>query len=584
MAGKHYTTERNAQIVLSLLKQKGIKRVIVSPGTTNIAIVGSMMHDPFFEMYSAPDERSAAYMACGMASETEEPVIISCTGATASRNYLPALTEAFYRKLPIIALTSSLPVGRSGHLYPQFIDRTCQPKDCVKYSTQIYPIHSPETEWNCIISVNEALLELSRNGGGPVHINLMTEGEFANFSAETLPNVRNILRYSSTDQLPELKEKNIAIFVGSHRKFSQSLTEKIEHFCETYNAVVFCDHTSGYHGKYKVLYPIAAVQPIKDTNIMIDVLIHIGEVSGDYYTQNKLRSSKKVWRVSPDGEIRDYFRHIHAVFQMEEEEFFNEYGSKEQVIETSRYTSCINLLDRIYSLIPELPLSNIWIASILHHKVPNNSVIHFGILNSLRSWNFFPINNSIETYCNVGGFGIDGPLSTIVGASLINPNKLYFGVFGDLAFFYDMNALGNRYVGKNLRILLINNGKGTEFRNYSHPASAFGDLADEFIAAGRHYGNKSTKLVKHYSEDLGMKYLSAHTKEEFLTHFEEFLATTEEKSIIFEVFTNNEDENTALSTIAHLMQSTSDKIKQSISSTAQSVLGEKLSDIIKKIK
>ena len=83
MENKYYTEERNVQILLFLLKAHGIRKVIVSPGSTNIAVVGSMEHDPFFEMYSCVDERSAAYMACGLAAESGEPVVLSCTGATA---------------------------------------------------------------------------------------------------------------------------------------------------------------------------------------------------------------------------------------------------------------------------------------------------------------------------------------------------------------------------------------------------------------------------------------------------------------------------------------------------------------------
>ena len=96
----NYSAERNVQIVLSLFKQYGIKRVIASPGAINIPVVASMQQDQFFEMFSCVDERSAAYMACGLAEETSEPVVLSCTGATSSRNYMPGLTEAYYRKLP----------------------------------------------------------------------------------------------------------------------------------------------------------------------------------------------------------------------------------------------------------------------------------------------------------------------------------------------------------------------------------------------------------------------------------------------------------------------------------------------------
>ena len=127
--GHYYTDERNAQIVIALMKAHGIRKVIASPGTTNICLIASIQNDPFFEIYSSPEERSAAYIACGMAAESCEPVAISCTGATASRNYLPALTEAYYRKLPILAITSSRKSYRIGHNFDQVTDRTLLPRD-----------------------------------------------------------------------------------------------------------------------------------------------------------------------------------------------------------------------------------------------------------------------------------------------------------------------------------------------------------------------------------------------------------------------------------------------------------------------
>lgn len=103
----HYTTDRSTQMVLSVLKAYGIKKIVVSPGTTNMAFVASAQSDPCFEMYSSVDERSAAYIACGLSQESGEAVVISCTGATASRDYMPGLTEAYYRKLPVLAITGS---------------------------------------------------------------------------------------------------------------------------------------------------------------------------------------------------------------------------------------------------------------------------------------------------------------------------------------------------------------------------------------------------------------------------------------------------------------------------------------------
>ena len=174
-----YTDEKNTQIVLGLLKKHGIRKVIASPGTTNIRLIASMQQDSFFEMYSAPDERSAAYMACAMAAESNEAVVLSCTGATASRNYIPGLTEAFYRKLPVLAITSTQHTGRIGQNIAQVLDRSVVLKDMVKLSVHVPTCHTGEDIWSCNVLVNKAILELNHKGGGPVHINLETTDKTA---------------------------------------------------------------------------------------------------------------------------------------------------------------------------------------------------------------------------------------------------------------------------------------------------------------------------------------------------------------------------------------------------------------------
>ncbi len=581
---KYYTKERNAQIVLALLKAHGIRKVVASPGTTNIAIVGSMQNDPFFEMYSSADERSAAYMACGLAAESGEPVVLSCTGATASRNYMSGLTEAYYRKLPIVALTSSQNIDRSGHLYPQFVDRTEQPKDIVRCSVQLPLAITGEDEWTCTVRCNQALLELKRHGGGPVHINLMIGRELTDFSVKELPATRIIKRISRNDDFPKLPDGRIAIFAGSHQPFSEELTQAVDLFCASHDAVVFCDHTSGYRGKYRVLYPLVASQRIVDGNMNVNLLIHIGEISGDYLTTSKIRSAKNVWRVSEDGEIRDYFHKLTCVFEMSELDFFKRYVSKEIPESKEDYlNACRDKYRSVYNAIPELPFSNIWMASRLASRLPEGSVLHLGILNSLRAWNYFEIPDSVLSYCNVGGFGIDGGVSSLIGASLCDPSKLYFGVFGDLAFFYDMNVLGNRHVGNNVRILLVNNGKGTEFRNYTHPGSTFGEDADKYIAAGGHYGNKSHALVRHYAEDLGYEYMSASNKEEFNAVCDRFVTPElTDKPMIFEVFTNNEDESDALRLINNVEVNRSVQVKSALKESVRDLLGDDLLNVVRK--
>ena len=574
---KYYTNEKQAQVIIALLKAHGIRKVIASPGATNVTFVGSLQNDPYFEIYSSVDERSAAYIACGLTEESGEPVVISCTGATSSQNYMPGLIEAFYRKLPILAITSTQPTNRISHHIAQVTDRTIMPKDALKLSVELPIIKDDDDLWDCEIKVNKAILELKRGGGGPVHINLPTDYS-KSYDIKELPKYRVISRITQNDRFPELAKGKIGIFVGAHSKMSKELTETIDQFCSINNAVVFCDHTSNYYGKYRLLFSlVAAQQQLNLSEIKPDVLIHIGEISGDYY--NLGISGHQVWRVNEDGEIRDTFRKLRYVFEMPELNFFNHYAQSNNGKNTY-FIQCKELLTDLQKKLPELPFSNIWLASKLAHQIPQKSAIHFGILNSLRSWNFFELPESITSASNVGGFGIDGGLSTFIGASLANKNKLYFLVIGDLAFFYDMNVLGNRHVGNNIRILLVNNGKGTEFRQFNHVAAQFEEDADKFISAAGHFGNKSQKLVKHYAEDLGFEYLCASDKQQFEQEYKRFLTPEiTERPMLFEVFTNSDEESDALKTIMNIEENVRGKAKQ----FAKQVLGENNLNLLKKV-
>lgn len=573
---KKYTDDKTTQILLALLKQHGIKKVVASPGTTNIAFVVGVQMDPWFEVYSSVDERSAAYIACGLSDESGEPVVITCTGATASRNYFPGLTEAFYRKLPILAITGYQAGEATGHLDAQALDRRTRPDDTIRMSVDVGKIADSQDEWLVNVKINTALLELKHNGGGPVHINLR-EASYGTFNTDKLPIVRKIERYTLSDNLPVLEKKKVAIFIGSHKTFTVEETNAIDLFCEKYNAVVLTDHTGGYYGKYKVLYALVSSQSNCRKKMIVDILIHIGEISGDYYSLSKIRG-KETWRISMDGIIKDKFKNLTSLFEMDELSFFNHYnnvGNDTSCIKTNFYERCICESAKIIKNLPELPFSNIWIAQQIHNKIPCPSTIHFGILNTLRSWNFFELDKNIRTKCNVGGFGIDGILSTLLGASLYNENKLYYVFLGDLAFFYDLNALGNRYIGRNIRILLVNNGCGTEFKNYSHPASQWGGDADSFIAARGHFGKQSPLLVKNYSENLGFEYISANNKEEFINNSSVFLnPEIGSKPIIFEVFTNSEDESCALKKMRMVLpddRSFQEKSLESVKQIARSI-------------
>jgi len=574
----YYSNEENVQIIISLLKAHGVKKVVASPGATNVCLVESMRFDGSFEMYSCVDERSAAYIACGMAEESGEPVALTCTGATASRNYIPGLTEAYYRKLPIIAIMATLHEGRIGQNFPQAVDRRIPLNDISVYSVQLPFVNSREDAWANNLKTNNAIIACRKNGGGPVLINWTTQCS-TDYSIKELPSQRIITRITSENTFPELLADKIAIFVGNHRIFSAELEHTIELFCEKYNGVVLVDQTSNYRGKYRVLANIITYQELKKSSLCeMPLLIYIGNVSGAYMNL----SPEKVWRVNPDGESRDFFKKVDHVFEMPELLFFKHYlENNVDVRETDYYTNWIKTYDSIICKIPEVPFSNIWISKQISSRIPDGSTIHLGILNSLRAWNFFETPNSVTCYSNTGGFGIDGDISSLIGASLVNPQKLFFAFVGDLAFFYDLNSIGNRHIGNNIRIMVINNGRGTEFRNYNHNGAIFGaDETDKYVAAAGHYGNQSRELLKHYSQDLNFKYFSASSKEEFSENIDFFLdSKMQDKPILFEVFTNSEDESDALKIINTLEVSASGATKNVV----KKVLGDQGVKNIKKI-
>jgi 2-succinyl-6-hydroxy-2,4-cyclohexadiene-1-carboxylate synthase len=446
--------------------------------------------------------------------------------------------------------------------------------DLVKLSVTIGSIDSEEDAWAANLNINEALLELTHRTPGPVHINLVTNFSMS-FNQDALPDEKKISRYGYRSEFPPMPEGRITVFVGNHVPFNEIQTEALDDFCLRHNAVVFCDQTSNYRGRYRVLPNLLTDQDFLHSPLcQVDLLIHIGSISGSYMGV----TPKQVWRVNADGKLLDPFKKLSAVFEIDELTFFQKYAEK--TAENEQGDSFLNEISgKIQALrdkIPELPFSNAWCAQQSSPRLPEGSALHLGILNTLRVWNYFETPSSVTCWSNTGGFGIDGGTSSLLGASLLNPQKLYFGISGDLAFFYDMNVMGNRHVSSNIRIMVINNGKGVEFKNYSHAAAALGESADPFVAASGHFAQQSRQLLKHFSEDLGFKYLSASTKEEFLASASLFFDPKPlDSPVLFEVFTDEAMESQALRDLRTIERSNTAYAKSKTKDVVKEILGEK---------
>lgn len=566
-----YTTERHVLELLSLLKKFNIRKIIVSPGSTNIPFSGSVQRDNYFEVYSCVDERSAAYMAVGLAEKSGEPVVITCTGATASRNYLPGLTEAFYRGIPVIAVTFYNGEDRNGHLVPQNINRSVIPKDVALLSVSIPIVHSNAMIWAVNTKLNQALVTATRPNGGPVHINMSSDYS-GDFSVSELPDARHIIDIQSHDDIPLINSNSkIVIFVGSNPRLNINEIDALASLAKQGSVVVLGDLTSGLsqdiclnaslvcsnHSKLSPKWKI-----LRPTHV-----IHIGEVSGDYFTARVLSEADQVIRVSKNGLIQDTGKKLSHIFK----------GSLDDLLSLMPLTKIKNNYTKLWyeedkllrSKIPELPLSNVLLAQQMKPLLPENINLHLAILNSLRSWNFFQYNNIKYIASNVGGFGIDGALSSAIGGALADPKIPNVLVVGDLAFFYDLNSILSRHLPRNLLIILVNNGCGIEFNNKSHIASKLPFSPNEYIAAGGHFNSGSKggsevlsaserskiSLAKAICNQLSIQYDACTSKEELPNVLIKIVDNLGQCSRVLEVFTSPEDESDALEKITNINRS-----------------------------
>lgn len=538
-----YSEDKTIQTVLAMFKAYGIRNIVLSPGTRNSGFSASVQNDSWFNAFSVVDERGAGYFATGLAFETNEPVVICCTGATASRNYLSALTEAYYRRLPVIALTFGYEHG-DYTLTPQFVDRSLSQND-VKLCTVTLPrADDAKSKSICELMLNDALIKCLHGRRGPVHINVL-HFSYA-FGCQALPQVQKVDYLSAYDVMSSKKMvelmftltgRKLGVFIGSHNKMSAELTDGISAFAKKFNAPVFVDHTSNYHGANKVL--LGQICDIMLTENRPDVLIDFGGICGQY-SLARLFKDTEVWRLSEGGGVQQRAGRVTLLIDCREEFFFRKAAVCMETGCTLDYFAEIR--KELEGLtINNVPFSGVFVAQHYSKKVPAGSSFHSSILNSLRASNFFSFDESIDYVSNVGGFGIDGALSTLLGQSVTNRDRLFFAQVGDLAFFYDMNAAANRHLGSNIRILLVNNGVGAEFViDQNHRKNNGKYHVEPFIAATGHNGS-----ARDWVKSCGFEYMSASTKEEFLEKLEEFCHPDVKhfsRPVVFEVFTKGEDE------------------------------------------
>lgn len=557
-----YSALKNVQVIISLLKKYNIRHLVLSPGSRNMPFVHSVEQDDFFKCYSMVDERGAGFFALGLAEKLGEPVLISCTSSTASSNYLPAMEEAFKSKIPLIALTADRNPHYREQLENQMILQPNMYRNFCKKAVDLPVVKEKEDMYFCERLVNEALLELDHHGKGPVQINFpVTTQDSIAFSTQKLPECRKIDRLciqSDNEQWKQVYEKlkdtkKIMLLFGEDYTCKKEQEELIKKMFETFNCIISVEHMSNI--KFDKAIRTYQLTEGMNTNETFDMLPDIIITFGTNFSSNIKQNIRHVckstnmehWRVSEDGQVVDPFMALTKIFECKNEEFFNKVLSfKESSVKNNLayYNYWKTKIDAIK--LPPKRFSNFFAIKRFSEIIPDNSILHLSILNSIRLTNLFDLKPNVKIYANIGAYGIDGSLSTFLGNSY-NKEELAFLIIGDLSFLYDLNSMLNSVISKNVRILLINNYCGGEF-HHAYNSLNFGNI-NLHIAAGH------KKTLKSLCENINIDYHCATNFEELDNEYAE-LIKPHDKAQILEIITNADVDTEVFREYVNLNKST----------------------------
>lgn len=571
-----YTSIKNVQILLSLLKEYNVKKIVISPGGNNIPIIHSIEEDDFFTCYSVVDERSAAYFAMGLAQVSIEPVGLLCTSGTAVCNYIPAVTEAYYQRVPLVVITSDRSPYLLNQLETQKIDQSAIFGSVVAKEVTLPVVKCEDDEWYCSRLINEAFISQKASGNEPIHINVPTVGNVLEFNSTTLLAASKIdLVLSEELQDTVILEKyadvinrkdKVLLIIGEYYQESAELSKQIKDFCERKGAVCLVDHMSNVELDSAIpSYRIAETMMNEDfEELSPELVISFGNNILSNNLKNFLRQRRKTtihWSIDEAGEVRDVFKSLKAIFRCSPLYFFEHINNKIKGIPhlsyMERWEAALSS-----SKFDNLPFSSLSVIKKIAERIPSSSIVHTAILNSTRGLNLFNLNSNVKVFSNIGALGIDGCLSTLIGHSFATDN-LCFLIIGDLSFFYDMNAIGIRGIKSNVRILLLNNEGGAEFH--------FNTGTNNVPTLNDYISVKHNKIAEGWIKSLGFEYVSIKKEEDVAPALAK-LTSESDKPVCVELFTDmEEDAKVVKSAYSNVIESRSTKNK--IKGSLKKILG-----------
>jgi 2-succinyl-5-enolpyruvyl-6-hydroxy-3-cyclohexene-1-carboxylate synthase len=398
------------------------------------------------------DERSAGFYALGMTQALKEPVVVCVTSGTALLNLYPAVAEAYYQHRSLVVVSADRPQQWIDQLDGQTLPQPDALGRFVKKAVSLPEPHDEDTRWYCNRLINEALMVKH----GPVHVNVPITEPLFDFSTPELPKERKI----------ELLPADISNVTLSHvcRMFMQAKRPML---------------IAGQ--PMNPLMDEAVVQIGDDVDYIPDFVLYTGGSIVSKRLKHFLRKAKETWVVNSEGEVTDTFMNLTHVVQGDGDVVADMVRSNLEETPHPFVQKWEALLAQIRQQVVanEPPYSSAAVVKYFEQKRGSN-IVHYANSMAIRLANTY---SKTPVYCNRGVNGIEGSLSTAAGFSCVTDEKV-FCVIGDLSFFYDQNALWNQNLRGNLRILLLNNGKGGIFDML--PGLEKSPARDKFVAAEHH--------------------------------------------------------------------------------------------------
>lgn len=541
--------KKHIQQLAALLLKKEITDIVISPGSRNAPMINTFTGRAEFTCYNVVDERSAAYFALGLALKKQNPVALVCSSGTATLNYAPAVAEAFYQEIPLVLLTADRP--------DYWIDQS--ENQCIRqeniyanFSKKNITLPLTETEkelWFAARQINECLNLAKSVRPGPVHINIPLEEPLHTFVEEELPEVKLI---ESSDSIPVISENELVklsekinktskiLIVAGQQNPNPGLENSLIAFCEKSGAVVLNEYLSNFSGEYfcnsiDLLMP--AILEDNTEAFKPDLLISFGGTLVSKSIKQFLRKykSEQHWHLSLSGEHFDTYQSLTKVITTDVADFFDALFEKTEQKEGSFQQLWLNKEIKVKQLrdkfIAETAFCDLKVFGQLANSMPVNSVIHLGNSSPVRyALICEPVKNAMY-FGNRGTSGIDGCVSTAVGFAC-ESEKLNTVIVGDLSFFYDSNALWNKYLSKKLRIIVIHNGGGNIFSLIKGPG--------ESPAFNKHFFAENKLKAEVLAKAFGLDYFSANDEDELDEALAKFYSPHQEKSALLEIFTDAE--------------------------------------------